>query len=56
MSEVLKKINIDNIMLAFSNGILLENNTTERFSTLNSLPIPKLGKLSATSHYRGIAL
>ena len=56
MPEVLKRINIDDIILDFSNKVLLENKTPEQFSTLNILPIPKSGDLSVTSNYRGIAL
>ena len=42
MSEVLKRINIDDIILDFSNKVFLENKTPEQFSTLNILPIPSL--------------
>ena len=56
MPEVLKRINIDDIILSFSNKLLLDNETPEQFSTLNILPIPKSGDLSITSNYRGIAL
>ena len=56
MPEVLKRINIDDIILDFSNKVLLDNVSPEQFSTLNILPIPKSGDLSVTSNYRGIAL
>ena len=56
MPEVLKRINIDDIILHFANKMLLENETPERCSTLNILPIPKSGDLSITANYRGIAL
>ena len=56
MPEVLKRINIDDIILHFVNKILLENKTPEPFFTLNLLPIPKFGDLRLTTNYRGIAL
>ena len=56
MPEVLKRINIDDIILHFANKMLLENKTPEQFSTLNILPIPRSGDLSITANYRGIAL
>ena len=56
MPEVLKKIGIDDIILSFSNKILLNNQTPEQFSTMNILPIPESGDLSITSNYRDIAL
>ena len=51
MPEVLKRINIDDIILSFSNKVLLENQTPEQFSTLNILPIPKSGDLGIASNY-----
>ena len=56
MPEVLKRINIDDIILSFSNKVLLNNETPEQFSTLNILPIPKSGDLGNASNYGGIAL
>ena len=56
MPEVLKRINIDDIILHFANKMLLENETPEQCSTLNILPIPKSGDLSIAANYGGIAL
>ena len=56
MPQVLKRINIDDIILDFRNKVLLENNTPEQFSILNIPPIPKSKDLSIASNYRGIAL
>ena len=56
MPEVIKRIGIDDIILSFSNKMLLNNETPEQFATLNILPIPKSGDLSVTANYRGIAL
>lgn len=56
MPDVLKRSNIEDIILDFSKKVLIENKTPEQFSTLNILPIPKSGDLSVTSNDRGIAL
>ena len=56
MPEVLKRINIDDIILDFSNKVLLEYKTLEQFFTLNILPMSKSGDLSVTSNYYRIAL
>ena len=56
MPELLKRINIDDIILKFANKLLLTGDLPEQFATLNILPIPKSGDLSCTSNYRGIAL
>ena len=56
MPEVLKRINIDDIILHFANKMPLEYKTLEQFSTLDMLPIPKSGDLSLTANYRDIAL
>ena len=56
MPELLKRINIDDIILTFANKLLLTGDPPEQFATLNILPIPKSGDLSCTSNYRGIAI
>ena len=56
MPEVLKRISIDDIILDFSNKVLLEYKTLEQFFTLNILPMSKSGDLSVTSNYCRIAL
>ena len=54
--EVLKRANIDDILLKFSNKLLMNGELPQHFSTLNIIPIPKSGDLSKTTNYRGIAL
>ena len=56
MPELLKRINVDDIILKFANKLLLTGDLPEQFATLNILPIPKSGDLSCTSNYRGIVL
>ena len=56
MPEVLKRISIDDIILDFSNKVLLEYKTLEQFFTLNILPMSKSGDPSVTSNYCRIAL
>ena len=56
MPELLKRINIDDIILKSANKLLLTGDLPEQFATLNVLPIPKSEDLSCTSNYRGIAL
>ena len=56
MPEVLKRIDVDNIMLKFSNKFLIEGEIPEQLSTLNIVPVPKTGDLSKPTNYRGISL
>jgi hypothetical protein len=56
MPEVLKRINIDDIILHFSNKLLSEGQKPDQFSTLILNPIPKSGDLGFTDNYRGISL
>ena len=56
MPEVLKRCNIDDIILLFANKLLMEGQKPDQFSILNITPIPKSGNLSFTDNYRGISL
>ena len=56
MPEVLKRIDIDDILLKFSNKLLVENDLPDQLAVMNIIPVPKKGDLSMTSNYRGIAL
>ena len=56
MPEVIKRCNLDDIILEFCNNILMKGDKPEQFSLLNIIPIPKKGDLSKTSNYRGISL
>ena len=54
--EVLKRCNIDYIILYFCNKSLLYKMKPKQWSILNIIPIPKKGDLSLCSNYRGISL
>ena len=54
--EVVKRCNLDDIILDFCNGALLNGLKPEQWSILNIIPVPKSGDLSNTANYRGISL
>ena len=54
--EVLRRCNIDEIILYFCNKALLDQMKQKQWSILNIIPIPKKGYLSLDSNYRGIIL
>ena len=54
--EVIKRCNIDDIILEFCNEALLNKKRPNQWSILNMIPVPKSGDLSVTSNYRGISL
>ena len=56
MPEVIKRCNIDDIILGFCNDILIKDEKPEQLSILNIIPLPKKGDLSITGNYRGISL
>ena len=56
MPEVLKRVDIDDILLKFSNKVLLEHDLPDQLAVMNIIPVLKSGDLSQTSNYRGIAL
>ena len=56
MPEVLKRCDLDSIVLGFCNGILLKSEKPDQLSVMNIIPIPKSGDLSQTGNYRGISL
>ena len=56
MPETLKRADVDETLLMFSNKLLIEKQAPEHFSTLNIVPVPKKGDLRLTGNYRGIAL
>ena len=56
MPEVIKRCDIDDIILKFSNKLLIDGVKPDTFTTLNITPIPKSGDLSVTNNYRGISL
>ena len=56
LPETLKRADVDQLLLMFSNKLLIEKQAPEHFSTLNIVPVPKKGDLRLTGNYRGIAL
>ena len=54
--EVLKRCNIDDIILEFCNKALINGDKPKQWSILNIVPIPKAGDLSQGGNYRGISL
>ena len=54
--EVLKRCDLDDIILDFCNQTLLYGKKPDQWSILNIVPIPKAGDLSQGSNYRGISL
>ena len=54
--EVIKRCNIDEVILHFCNQALLNRQKPNQWSILSLIPVPKSGDLSLTSNYRGISL
>ena len=54
--EVLKRCNLDDIVLDFCNDALLKGKKPSQWSILNIVLIPKSGDLSIGGNYRGISL
>ena len=56
MPEMLKVVDIDDIILKISNKFYMDNQIHDQLGIMNLLPLPKSGDLSKTGNYRGIAL
>ena len=56
LPEMLKVVDIDDIILQISNRFYMDNQMPDQLGILNLLPLPKSGDLSKTGNYRGIAL
>ena len=56
MPEVLKRADIDSILLQFSNKMLMEHDLPDQLAVMNIIPVSKKGDLSQVSNYRGITL
>ena len=56
LPEMLKVVDIDDIILQMSNRFYMDNQMPDQLGILNLLPLPKSGDLSKTGNYRGIAL
>ena len=54
--EVLKRCDLDDIVLGFCNDALVSREKPSQWSILNIVPIPKSGDLSLGGNYRGISL
>ena len=54
--EVLKRCDLDEIVLGFCNGALEGKGIPEQWTVSNIIPVPKKGDLSKPGNYRGIAL
>lgn len=54
--EVMKRVDLDGIILDFCNKALMDGEIPEQWKHLNIVPIPKKGDLTKTGNYRGIAL
>eukprot|EP00116_Pleurobrachia_bachei_P003165 sb/3463427/ len=54
--EVLKRCDLDEIVLGFCNGALEGKGIPEQWRVSNIIPVPKKGDLSKPGNYRGIAL
>jgi hypothetical protein len=55
-AEVLKRVDIDDIVLNFCNDALCDNKIPDQWRISNIVPVPKTGDLTKTDNYRGIAL
>ena len=54
--EVLKRCDLDDIVLKFCNDAFVNRRKPSQWSILNIVPIPKSGDLSQAGNYRGISL
>ncbi|XP_072049998.1 uncharacterized protein [Amphiura filiformis] len=54
--EVIKRCNLDEIILDFCNKAFVSNEKPDQWSIMNLIPVPKSGDLSNTANYRGISL
>ena len=54
--EVMKRVDIDDIILEFCNKTLHNGDIPDQWRHLNIVPVPKKGNLTKTDNYRGIAL
>ena len=54
--EILKRCDLDQIVLEFCNNALMNGEKPEQWSISNIVPLPKKGDLSDPKNYRGISL
>ena len=55
-TEVLKRCDLDDIIIEYANRLLNEDMKPKQWSEIDILPLPKTGDLSDTGNYRGISL
>ena len=54
--EVIKRCDLDDIILSYANKLLMDGEKPDQWSLSNIIPIPKKGNLSKGGNYRGISL
>ena len=54
--EVMKRVDIDDIILKFCNDALCDGQIPDQWKLSNIIPVPKKGDLTKTDNYRGISL
>ena len=54
--EVLKRCDLDDVILDYANKLLLNSQKPDQLSEINIITLPKSGDLSKTCNYRGISL
>ena len=54
--EVLKRVDVDDLILDFCNKALVDGDVPDQRKHLNIVPVPKKGNLTKVDNYRGIAL
>ena len=54
--EVVKRCDLDDIILSFANKLMRESMKPDQWSEIDMIPLPKSGDLSSTQNYRGISL
>ena len=54
--EVMKRIDVDDIILDFCNTALCDGDIPEQWKYSNIVPVPKKGDLTKADNYRGVLL
>ena len=54
--EVIKRVDLDDIILDFCNKALTGGDIAEQWKHMNIIPVPKKGDLTKADNYRGVAL
>ena len=56
MPELVRRVDLDDIILKISNKFYIDNQMPEQLGIINLIPLPKSRNLSIMGNYRGIAL